>query len=350
MTPATAKSSRKTKARTKKPRRDYEADLVNGLIELMEAGTNPWQRDWSSTTDSVHRNMINGHIYRGSNPALLHLQMMLRGIDCPLWVPTAAGRANGWLPVKGSKQACIIQPFFKDKELTDTDGKPVVDSNGDPEVLKGELAGFMYRGCLYNALDLRGVDVFDYDELPKGHYGPKRLISSAAENQAALEAAIASASSLDEHIKSEPQRLLGAETVLGEWEVPVNWMGSKAFYSPSTDKIQLPARKDFLTASGFYATWAHEVIHSTGHRSRLDRDLSGGYGTESYAEEELVAELGAFLLCARLNISSKPENHASYLNSWIRVLKESPKFLKTAFSKATRAANCVFPEIIDEQE
>lgn len=350
MAPVKSKSTTRTKSRTKKPRRDYEADLVNGLIELMEAGTNPWQRDWSSTTDSVHRNMITGHIYRGSNPALLHLQMMLRGIDCPLWVPTAAARAKGWMPVKGSKQACIVQPFFVDKELTDSDDKPVLDDKGDPEILKGCLAGFRYRGCLYNALDLRGADVYDYDELPKGHQGPKRLISSAAENQAALESAIEAASNLNEQVKSEPERLLGAETVLGEWEVKVNWMGGKAFYSPSADMIQLPARKDFLSASGLYATWAHEVIHSTGHKSRLDRDLSGGFGTESYAEEELIAELGAFLLCSRLNISSKPENHASYLNSWIRVLKESPKFLKTAFSKATRAANCVFPETIEEHE
>ena len=349
MTLAPAKS--KTKSRSKKnfTKRDYEADLVNGLIELMERGTNPWQREWSSTTDSVHRNLITGHIYTGTNPALLHLQMMLRGLDSPLWVSKAVATEKGWGPVKGSKMACIIQPFFKDNELKDEEGKPVVDSNGDPELIK-QLGGFRYQGCLWNAMDLTGRDQYDYNELPKGHQGPKRLIASAAENQAALERAIAEASNNGGTVKTEPERYDGAEAVLGNWQVPVTWAGAKAFYSPSVDRINLPARKDFLNPSGLYATWAHEAVHSTGHKSRLDRDLSGGFGTESYAEEELVAELGAFLLCSRMNISSKTENHASYLNSWIRVLKEKPKFLKTALSSATRAANLIFPESHEENK
>ena len=89
------------------------------------------------------------------------------------------------------------------------------------------------------------------------------------------------------------------------------------------------------------------MVHSTGHASRLHRDgivNFAGFGTDSYAKEELIAELGAFLVCTRLSIPSRTENHASYLNSWVRRLKEQPNFLLTAFSSARQAANLLAPE------
>ena len=89
------------------------------------------------------------------------------------------------------------------------------------------------------------------------------------------------------------------------------------------------------------------MVHSTGHASRLHRDgivNFAGFGTDSYAKEELIAELGAFLVCTRLSIPSRTENHASYLNSWVRRLKEQPNFLLTAFSSARQAANLLTPE------
>ena len=306
----------------KKSRRDYEADLVNGLIELMEAGTNPWQRDWRGRAGSHHRNMITGHIYTGGNPALLELQMLLRGVDCPLWAPIGAAKKNGWYPKKGSKACCIVMPFFVDKERTDDDGKPILDEHGDPE--KVQFTGFKYTGGIFNAMDLQGDG---------------------------LEEAIAKASNLTEVERPEPERHEAAEQVLGNWEVKVKWLGNRAFYSPTRDEIQLPPREDFTTAEGLYGTWAHEVIHSTGHQDRLARDgitNFAGFGSDSYAKEELIAELGAFLLCQRLEISSKADNHASYLQSWIKCLKEKPSFLKTALSAARKAADLLVPQSHDE--
>ena len=89
------------------------------------------------------------------------------------------------------------------------------------------------------------------------------------------------------------------------------------------------------------------MVHSTGHGSRLRRDgivNFAGFGSDNYAKEELIAELGAFLVCTRLSIPSRTENHASYLNSWIKRLKEQPNFLLTAFSSARQAANLLVPE------
>ena len=86
--------------------------------------------------------------------------------------------------------------------------------------------------------------------------------------------------------------------------MPTTWAGDRAFYSPASDKITMPARDKFSSAAGLYATWAHEQAHSTGHSSRLARDFSGGFGSTTYAREELVAELAAFLICNRLQIPS----------------------------------------------
>jgi antirestriction protein ArdC len=106
----------------------------------------------------------------------------------------------------------------------------------------------------------------------------------------------------------------------------------------------LPARPAFHSAGAYYATWAHEVVHSTGHSSRLARDLSGGYGSDAYAREELVAELGAVLLGDRLEIGSAFENHAAYLKHWVRLLRESPGVLFQVLGKARRAVERVVPE------
>ena len=317
-TKAPSKAKSKSKAKSNYTKRDYEADLVNGLIELMEQGTNPWQRDWRGSTKGGHRNLITGHCYTGSNPALLELQMMLRGTDLPLWLPIGGAKTKGWYPRKGSKGCCIIMPYQYTKELKDADGKPVVNDNGDPETVSG--MGFTYKGGIFNVADMQGDG---------------------------LDEAVAAALDNGPEERTEPERHEAAEAVLGNWEVPVRWMGDGAKYSGTSDIIYLPPRDSFKSAEGLYATWAHEVVHSTGHQDRLARDgivNFEGFGTESYAKEELVAELGAFLVCNRLEISSRADNHASYLSHWIKCLKEKPSFLKKSLSDANKAANLLVPQ------
>jgi antirestriction protein ArdC len=141
--------------------------------------------------------------------------------------------------------------------------------------------------------------------------------------------------------RSEPDRLAAAEAVLGAWPVPVSYGGERACYLPQIDRIQLPERAAFHSAAGFYATWAHEVIHSTGHASRLKRDLCGRFGSKAYAREELVAELGSVLLGDQLEIGSSIENHAAYLGHWIELLKESPQMLFQVLGEARRAVEFV---------
>jgi antirestriction protein ArdC len=150
--------------------------------------------------------------------------------------------------------------------------------------------------------------------------------------------------------RPEPQRLEAAEAVLGAWPVPVSFGGDRACYLPAIDRIQLPDRSSFHSPAAFCATWAHEQIHSTGHESRLKRDLGGRFGGQRYAREELVAELGAVLLGDRLEIGSEIESHAAYLGHWVELLRQSPQVLFQVLSEARQAADLICPEAPEQLE
>ena len=129
-----------------------------------------------------------------------------------------------------------------------------------------------------------------------------------------------------------------AETLLQASGAVILEQGGKAFYRPSTDEIYMPERCRFINDESFYAVALHELTHWTGHPSRLDRDFSGRFGTEAYAFEELVAELGAAFSCADLGlIPATMDDHARYIDSWLKVLKNDKKAIFTAASQASKA-------------
>lgn len=114
--------------------------------------------------------------------------------------------------------------------------------------------------------------------------------------------------------------------------------GTEAFYAPSTDRVHIPQQAAFFEQINFYRTLFHELGHWTGHQCRLNRDLSGAFGSKPYAKEELVAELTAAFICAALSI--KPTvRHADYLGSWLDVLREDSRAIFQAASKASKAAD-----------
>jgi len=107
-----------------------------------------------------------------------------------------------------------------------------------------------------------------------------------------------------------------AERVVTDAGADIRHGGSKAFYQPSGDYIQLPPRAAFAHLAGYYATTLHELVHWTAHPSRLSRSLSGRFGDDAYAVEELIAELGSAFLCAHLRIDGQLQ-HASYIGNWL---------------------------------
>src|SRR6202044_12757 len=116
--------------------------------------------------------------------------------------------------------------------------------------------------------------------------------------------------------------------------------GNQAFYSPSTDHIQMPPFGAFKEGVSYYSVLAHEHTHWTASGARCNRELGKRFGDAAYAAEELIAELGAAFTCAHLGLSTEPrEDHAQYLDSWLRVLKADSRVIFTAASKAQQATD-----------
>jgi antirestriction protein ArdC len=304
---------------------------VASLVALLEAGTTPWRREWDAASGGHHVNLLSGRRYRGANPALLTLGMHLRGSALPYWCGFSEAKALGIFPRKGSKAVHVLRPQVHqgvESRLAEPGsvaqgGQVLAGADGQQSVQPGP-SWVSYRPvALFNAADLEGEAL-------------EALIQKRRQAEGAV-------------LRPVPARLADAEAVLTSWAVPVCFAGDRACYLPVPDRIQLPDRTAFHSAEALYATWAHEVIHSTGHSSRLARDLSGGMGEggdggRAYAREELVAELGAVLLGDRLEIGSAMANHAAYLGHWIELLRESPRVLLQVLSDARKAADLVCPE------
>lgn len=301
-----------------------EEKLVAALVELMDKGVSPWRKEWiTSATDPRHRNAITGNYYQGANPALLEMFLMAQGHELPVWLGFGQGKTKGWKVKKGSKAAYLLRPQLNKAEQKDAEGTVLKDSNGDPLV----SSWVSYKTCaVFNIGCFEGKD---------------------AKAQAELEA-FKDGIRGDGTKRADCDHVPAALEVLGSWSVETRWQGDRAFYNSGTDLITMPARNRWSDPAAMAATWAHEAVHSTGHCKRLDRKLGTGFGTKDYAREELVAELGAFLICNRLQISSNTENHVAYLDHWRGVLQEGPKVLFKVLSDATKASNLICgPEVVE---
>ena len=134
------------------------------------------------------------------------------------------------------------------------------------------------------------------------------------------------------------QAIEDAERILQASPARIVEGGPSAFYQPATDTIHLPAREAFISPEAFYSVALHEVTHSSGHASRLARDFSGRFGTEAYAFEELIAEVGSAFLGADIGIlGATLPYHADYLSNWIKILRNDKKAILTAAAQASKA-------------
>ena len=252
-----------------------------------------------------HTNIVSGCQYTGSNPILLTIGMYSRGSTSTYWCGFNQGKKLKIFPKKGSKAVYILRPNMVTVENKN-------ENTGEMEKI---TLPFFKPAAVFNVQDMEGDKL---EELLKNRRGEITQ-------------------------RPEIQRIDNAEKVLSKWPVKVNYGGDRACYFEDADKICLPDKDSFHNSSSYYATWAHECIHSTGHRDRLCRDLSSGCN-KAYAREELIAELGSALLGDRLEIGSDVENHAAYLDCWIKYLKENPRVLFKILTQARKAADMIYPE------
>lgn len=287
-------------AKNQNERVDVYQRVTDQIIQAIEAGADKWEMPWHSqeTAFRYPTNIESGKQYRGVNVLGLWASSYLQGFQEPVWGTFKQWSEKGLFVRKGEK--ATIGVFWK---RLDAPGEAEATGVLEPEGQSGpRLVARAFP--LFNAQQIEGYEAPPLPETPH-----VERIQRAEEFFAAL----------------------GAELRHG---------GGKAFYRPEGDYIQMPPFEAFFDPIAYYSTLAHEATHWSGHKSRLDRDLKGRFGSESYAAEELIAELGAAFIAADLELAPdpRPEN-AAYIQSWLKVLREDNRAIFTASSHAQRAAD-----------
>lgn len=272
-----------------------ETGLANGKAVM------PWHRkSHAGLSAGLPMNMVSKTRYRGVNVPILWAAADAAGHGTGHWATYKQWAETGGQVRKGEQGTTVI--YWK---ITQKDA----GSDTDSEDQAGGKGGSLFVRS-YNVFNLAQVDgaMLPADTTPE-------LADTARNAQADL-------------------------FVAGLAGLDLRHEGGRAFYLPHQDRVQMPHFGDFEDAGSYYAVLYHELTHWTAATHRLDRDLTGRFGSASYAAEELVAELGAAFLCAAQALSSEPrEDHAHYIQSWLQVLKNDKRAIFTAAAKAQQAAD-----------
>ena len=276
---------------------DIHQHITNQIITAIEQGAGdfclPWQRGGSIMHST---NIASKKPYRGVNIVALWAAAEHRGFTSGLWGSYRQWAETGAHVRKGEKSSYVI--FYKELEVAST-----ANGNEDPET----------------RLIARATPVFAAEQVD-GYEMPVKATPSPVES------------------------IVGADAFVQATGAVIHHGGSRAFYRPSTDSIQLPVRDDFIGSTSstaqeaYYSTLLHELTHWSSAAHRCNRQLGKRFGDAAYAMEELIAELGAAFLCSELGITIEPRaDHAQYLSSWLNVMKADKRAIFTAASAASKA-------------
>ena len=285
-------------------KQDIYARITTKIVAALEDGVRPWVRPWNAehAAGPITRPLRhNGQPYTGINILSLWASASVQAFTAPIWMTYRQAVELGAHVRKGEKGSPVVYANSITRNETDTDSG--VEVARDIHFLKGYT--------VFNVEQIEG--------LPAQYMTPAspRLDASA--------------------------RIGRAECFFGATGASLAHGGDRAFYRPSTDSIVMPLFETFRDAESYYATLAHETTHWTASESRLARDFgTKRFGSEGYAIEELVAELGAAFLCADLDLTLEPRaDHAAYIAHWLDVLKADNRAIFTAASHAQRAADFI---------
>lgn len=272
------------------------ARITAQIAEAIEAGAPDYVMPWHGSSGALHcpSNAISGRPYRGLNILTLWVEGEARGFASGQWATYRQWSEHGAQVRKGERSTTV---FFWQQRAG--------DSSADSTDQEPRRPAFVAKAfTVFNAAQ---VDGFNPSVPP---------------------------------ILSEQERETRIERFLQNTRAAITHGGDSAFYSPSADRIHMPEFGRFKSATAYYSTLAHELTHWTGAKHRLDRRLDNRFGSEAYAMEELIAELGAAFTCARLAISTEPRrDHAPYIASWLKALRSDPRAIFAAASKAQEAAD-----------
>lgn len=286
--------------------------MAESFLAALSEETLPWQKGWST---APNRNAVTGKWYHGINTLWLGMMAGEKGYTDPRWCTFNQAKAKGWQIKKGEHGTPI--EFWS---LYDRERKKNI-SVEESERLRDILSAEEYKEriqpvaktyTVFNGEQIEGIPVY---EKTKHEYDRRAA----------------------EEIRKSVSQGMGFEFSEG---------GNRAFYSPIRDCVTMPDMDSFFNEYEYIATFLHESSHASGHESRLDRKLDGGFGSERYAREELRAEISSAFLTQSLGIASTSssehmKNHKAYIQSWIRVIRDDRNELFQAIKDAEKIADYV---------
>jgi len=285
------------KAEATTDKKDIFQRVTDQIVEAIEAGTESYRLPWKTSGGFPCSpiNAISKRPYRGINIVILWAIAQKKGYTSGTWATFKQWQEMGAQVRKGEKSAHVVfWKFFDREQPTDSEG----------ETSK--------TGRIPMAKDYW---IFNADQVDGYKDSEKQPVSRA-------------------------ERIERAEGFFQTVGVSPRPGGNRACYCPDTDLVHMPAFEAFNEPLFYYSVLSHETTHWTGAAHRLNRDLSGRFHTDSYAMEELVAELGAAFLCSELGLPTDPRHdHAPYIASWLKVLKNDKRAIFTAAAKAQEAVD-----------
>ena len=288
--------------------------VTDRIVERLEAGVVPWQMPWK-TANGIPRNLVSKRAYRGFN----FWYLLSFGFERPYFLTWNQLKELGGTVKKGSKSFEVV--FWKMLEYEQKDG----DIDKIP----------MLR--YYRVFHIDDVEGIDPAKIPSGESHDHEFD------------AIGTCDELVEFWEDSPKIELGCR---------------KACYIPVLDKVEMPSPRAFYQDEQYYSTLFHELVHSTGHKSRLNRHEKFpnlNFGSKDYSQEELVAEMGAAYLCGLCAIENATiDNSAAYIQNWLGKLKNDNKLVMMAASQAQHAVDYILahqqkpslnstPELMDSE-
>lgn len=285
---------------TVSPRTDLYREVTSRIVAELEAGRFPWVQPWKAggaVAPGRPRNALTGRPYSGINVLILWATVIERGYPSQSWLTFRQAIAAGGCVRKGERGTTVV---YSDRFTPESEKARTAESGDDPRQV-----AFLKRFTVFNVAQCEGLrEGLAADPVP---------------------------------LPDECEVPL-AEAVIAASGIAFQIGGSRAFYAPGPDLVVVPPQAAFFDSINYYRTCLHELTHATGHSTRLARDLANAFGSEGYAREELVAELGSAFLCAALGIVPTVR-HADYLASWLDVLRGDARAIFRAASAASKAAD-----------
>jgi antirestriction protein ArdC len=278
----------------------YEA-ITNKIIAELEAGRFPWVQPWGTPSAKAQlampKNASTDRNYSGINVLILWGETIEKAYTGQSWLTFRQALALGGHVRKGERGTTVV---YADRFIPDDAKRRAAQNGGEARAIP-----FLKRFTVFNTDQI--------DDLP---------------NEIATAAPPPPPGSIEPRV----------EALIKATGIDFRIGGNRAFYNPSQDYVQVPPPAAFFEPINWHRTALHECGHAVGHPSRLNRDLTGSFGSRKYAFEELIAEMNAAFCCASLGITPTVR-HADYLGSWLEVLREDNRAIVRAASLASKAAD-----------